>query len=29
MREGTNGDDDYNERKDEIEEMLAELDDMT
>jgi hypothetical protein len=29
MKEGTNGDDDYSERKDEIEEMLAELEDMT
>ena len=28
MKEGTNADDDYNERKEEIEEMLAELDDM-
>lgn len=28
MKEGTNGDDDYNERKEEIEEMLAEMDDI-
>lgn len=28
MKEGTNGDEDYNERKEEIEEMLAEMDDI-